>query len=530
MQGLTLTKEKMTEAMEVDSHEDVKVLVKAMNDAILKQDTASLKNQLQQVHDRSQEIVDFVVPILFEPDDKDENTTTCLKSSEALSLVGCLVSLDASTYLKPVSRKVKHEALIRASSEKPMMLSVQLLSVIVSQLNGNDVEVSSNATEALLACCRKLGPSISDPAIELLLNTWNEAWNNMAQNKVLSSTVCVRCASAMVDLAALHDNIMQSVQSKGAAALLLQMVSYELDPLLQMTCLDLLERMATIQPMHHNRSQWLCSEPVLEPLLTMAGAHDGEDPDPILGGPALRVLATICRLGQQDSSLFSLGGKEALLGFHRALHNFQGTGELDRLAIIDAISSFASASPDALELVLSDPVTRDGWLSLSVAQPKLKAAILTSIAMVIDPLTTQDGHTESAAAANVPSSNMAMKLFAMVGQGNNNSGDSTEVVLQIAKSPIPETRLGAYNLMRAVANTQSGSQVLLAHPGFYEFLLTREGETTKEGREGKYAVVQAVMNSPVKGLLAEDIVAKLDRILKEGPHYVPPIRPDLVVE
>jgi hypothetical protein len=105
-----------------------------------------------------------------------------------------------------------------------------------------------------------------------------------------------------------------------------------------------------------------------------------------------------------------------------------------------------------------------------------------------------------------------------------------EVVLELAKSPIPETRLGTYSLMRAVAKTNTGAQILLSHPGCYEFLISREGENTKEGREAKYSVVEAVMNSPVKGLLADDIVKKLDRILKEGPHYIPPIRPDLIAE
>ena len=51
-----------------------------------------------------------------------------------------------------------------------------------------------------------------------------------------------------------------------------------------------------------------------------------------------------------SSSLF--GSREALLGFHKALHNFQGSGELDRLALIDAISSFASASSPSFFLSL----------------------------------------------------------------------------------------------------------------------------------------------------------------------------------
>ena len=512
-----------------DDTRSIKEAALKMKEALAaNQDMTMIKATMKTIQEESQSqfLVDFLVPLLFEAGD-----ASAVSSEEALSLVGCLVSVDASTYLKPVSRAVKREASLRASSEKPMVVSPQLLGVMVSQLNGKDVEVSSNATEALVACCRKCGPAVFHPAMQALTASWKDAWGKLDKDKTTASTICVRCASAVVDLVSLSDQLMESACSSGATQLLLQMVSYERDPLLQMSVLDLLERMGATHPMHASRARWLCSEAVLHPLLLMSGAGTTEesgDADPILGGPALRVLSTICRLGQRDATVFDQGGKEALLGFHRALHNFQGSGELDRLALVDAISSFASASPEALDLVLNDPVTRDAWLRLSVAQPQLKAVILTSVAMVIDPAPERDANGDVVTDANVPTNTAAMRLFSLVGQ--TNSKDATDVVLALAKSPIPETRLSAYNLMRAVATTSTGSQVLLSHPEFFNFVIEREGENTKDGKEGKFAIVEAIMNSPVKLLLAEDIVQKMDRILKQGPHFVTPIRPELVAE
>lgn len=515
-----------------DDSSNTEATIQKMFEALSKQDTTTLKATMKTVQEesKSQFLVDYLVPLLFEAG---------AASEEALSLVGCLVSVDASTYLKPVSRSVKQEATLRASSEKPMVVSQQLLGVLIQQLNGADVEVSSNATEALMACCRKLGPSVSTPAMQSITATWRDAWENLqaGQDKMTTSTVCVRCCSAVVDLVSLggsSDQLMDSAISSGALELLLEMASYEDDPLLQMSVLDLLEKLAVTQPMHHHRAKWLCSETVLSPLLLLSGAGTEEESgnaDPVLGGPALRVLSAICRLGQRDNNVFDQGGKEALLGFHRALHAFEGSGELDRLALVDAISSFASASEDALDLVLNDEVTRDAWLGLSVAQPQLKASILTSVAMVIDPLPEKDvnGDIVEANVNNAPSNTAAMRLFSLVGQVNH-AKDSTEVVLSFAKSPIPETRLSAYNLMRAVAKTSTGSQVLLSHSEFYSFLIDRERESTKIGREGKFAIVESIWNSPAKLLLAEDIVQTMDRILKQGPHFVPIQRPELVVE
>jgi 26S proteasome non-ATPase regulatory subunit 5 len=122
-----------------------------------------------------------------------------------------------------------------------------------------------------------------------------------------------------------------------------------------------------------------------------------------------------------------------------------------------------------------------------------------------------------------------MKLFRQL--GSKNSKDSTELLVDMAKAPIPETRLAAYNLMRAVAKRVStGSQVLLSHPEFYKFLISREGETTKEGKEAKFAIVKAVYESPAKGLLADDIIKTLERILQQGPYHVEPIKPELMTD
>jgi hypothetical protein len=60
--------------------------------------------------------------------------------------------------------------------------------------------------------------------------------------------------------------------------------------------------------------------------------------------------------------------------------------------------------------------------------------------------------------------------------------------------------------------------------------LSREDETTKEGREGRYALVEAIHASPVKGLLAEGIVNKLEAYVAQGPHYVKSMTWELAVE
>lgn len=439
-----------------------------------------------------------------------------MSREDALSTATLLVSADRSTYLKPASRAVKSfaELLTKSTTEQAIVVTNDLLTVLVGQLSGTDVEVSENASAAIVACSRKLGAPLADRAVSAIGDTWRQVWNR-SENRQEATTICVRCGSAVVELACLGDAEMQSAIDNGCTDLLVNMTTDASDPLLQMSTMDLLQKLATTLPSSGTRSKWLFSRSILYPLLRMAGAEDVADP--ILGGPALRVLSSLCQVAHRDASLFGLGGNELLTGFHHALRNFNASGELDRLALVDAISSFASASPDALGVVLDDSTIRESWLSLNVAQPKLKSAILVSVALVIDPAPEEDANGDSVTAV-VPSSALAMRLYSILGLVNGR--DSTEIVLSLAKSPWVEERLGAYALLAAVAKTRTGAQVLLSSEGFYDFLVTRENESTKEGKEAKFAVIQVVANSSARGFLAENIVQTLDKILKQGPYYV----------
>lgn len=460
---------------------------------------------------------DFIAPCLF----LGKSDSLQLDSQEALTLLTYLATADPATFLKPISRAVKKVAQqLPSSIHREVMVSDDVLRVLVAQLGGNDVEVASNATAALVACGRCMGPPLSERAMAALVRTWKFAWDQVDTDRNAATTICVRCGSAVIDLVNLSDSAMEAAITSGAMDLLLIMLSDESDPLLQLSILDLVEKLATSIPMHGPRARWLFSANVLQPLLQMAGGNESmEYPDPILGGPALRLLATFCRLSQRDASLFVIGGTGLLNGFKKALRNFEGgSGELDRLALVDAISSFASASPEALEGVIDDPMTRDAWLSLAVAQPKLKSVILYSVAMVMDPPLEKTISGDSVMNVNVPSNALSLRLFSTI--GHTNGGDATNIVLTIGKSPFIEARLGAYALLAAFSKRGTGAQVLLSHGGFYDFLVSREGEPTKEGKEAKYAIVQAVMESDARGLLADKIVNALDKILQEGPHFV----------
>eukprot|EP00977_Amphora_coffeiformis_P018032 scaffold6091_cov164-Amphora_coffeaeformis.AAC.16 len=496
-------------------------LLRDMRVKIAQQDAAALQQTVAELDQAASALVvmQTLAPFLFRNGEQQQQEE--FTSQEALTLLGFLVQSKPSSYLKPASKAIRDEAIRLTTSADPMFVSTELLNAMIGQVASTDVQAASNATDAVVACCRKLGLVVAEPALVAMAQQWQQALQRMTTDKSNASIIAIRCASAVIDLVAIDEQMMKLGVERKVLKLLLDMLMDDQDPLLQMSVLDLMEKMAQTRPMHHALAMWLFSSDVLKSLLQLAGGTE-EDPDPILGGPALRVVAALCKLSQVDTRVFE-AESTLLTGFHRALHNFQGSGELDRLAVMDAISSFAGASPDALALVLNDPVTREGWLSLNVSQSKLKAAILVSVARVIDPPPEHlhDGTSRHSSAD-------LLKLYSFVGRANNQ--ESTAMLLNFARSPLPEIRLGAYALLESVVKLPSGGQVLLSTDKFIDFLLSREGENTKEGREGRFAIVEAINQSPVKGLLSADIVRKIEKHVVEGPHYVKSIPWELATE
>lgn len=506
---------------------DLQSTLLTLRDNLAQQDTEAVKASVEALqHGGTAELVmDQLAPSLFQ----DIAGIDKLNNQDSLRILSLLVSSDTARYLRAGAKSVRNQAVKLVSSADPMIVSPALLAVMVSQLSSKEVAVSSHADESLVACCRKMGVDrLGNAALKSVVAAWRTAWNgggNLSRSE--ASTICVRCASCVADIVAIGDDFMKAALANGAMNLILELLGDENDVLLEMASLDIIEKMITIQPTHHERTRWLFSKDVLLPLLEMAGGTEGAKPDSVLSGPALRVVSQLCKLGHCDAGFSGLVEDYLLKGFHQALHNFNAIGEVDRLAKIDAISSFAGASSDALNIVLDDPITREEWLSISVAQPKLKAAILHSIAMVLDPTSEADVNGDTIMALP-PLSDSARNLYAMFGKINKD--EPSKLAIALAKSPLPEIRLGAYALMTAVAKLPTGGQILFGEPQFLDFFLTREGESTKEGREARYKLVETIQNSDVKGLLADDIVKRIEKYLQQGAYFVETVSWELATE
>jgi hypothetical protein len=256
--------------------------------------------------------------------------------------------------------------------------------------------------------------------------------------------------------------------------------------------------------------------------------------DPFCSGAALRLLAT--REQQLDRNDFV----QALMYFGRHMN-----GEVEKIGFVDGITTFcchvevanrnkvqeassgeeeaiaiavaALAEPSNLDLVLQNQELLNEWLTLRMAQSKLKAVVMISVARVLQ--VKELLHSSR------------LELYQMIGKVNDVGGgeDTTQIVMQYVKGQVVELRLAAYEIFTAVAKLHTGAHMLMKFGGFFEFLCNRNLEIVKEGKELKYGLVKAIWNSEVRGLLADDIVRALEQIVLDGPFYVKQVR-DVALE
>jgi Proteasome non-ATPase 26S subunit len=486
--------------------------------------------------------------------------------------------------------------LVQGGGPSSWTASTELIRLVVSLLHDEQVAVANAASDLLVELCqeaagvrfwslqnesRNASSPLDDRGMFLqtvmttLVESGCEVWDCFIHGqfsppltKNHTSVVCIRFAATILKLVApvsvagimeyASVPVKQGDSTLSPLGLVEQMLNssaeiVQNDFLFRMSLFDLLETLANEcsrrGPLHASDDRlrkWLYSHPICGPVVKLAGGgdvvaqiNDSKDdlPDAFLGGPALRLVAALCRvepivepvqLGTEDEKMEEDQSQMRLLqGFHRALHNFDVTGELDRLAMVDALSSFASYGHLALGLILNDAVTRQAWLSLSVAQPKLKSVIIHSVALVLDPRDAADGAYETAAS---PTTAAKTSLFRALGE--TNQVDTPQLLLGLAKSPLPEVRLAAMRTMGAtVRGTPSGAQELLSHPDCLTWLLNRDGESTAEGRLAKFDVVRTVARHPIlRGLLDNRVLQQMEQYIQQGPHYVKAQQWDVAVQ
>ncbi len=437
-------------------------------------------------------------------------------------------------------------------------LILALAKLLVAPNSDTQTGIATDAHAALLALCKfdkheyhKSGTC--QKLFQHLATLWNYLQQQQKDKLRESSTAQMRIAALMIDLCLLGGKEVALALSDDSGAIMNELLHLALDfpnndPLLQMTALDALESLAAESkdcPMTSERAEFLLGNDKLHSGLLYLIGSSSEDVefDEINGYAALRLITEICRVGisSSNSVIESTKAKfNSLLGsFQKALHALEPRGESERLSYIYAVSSLvascATSTEEMTKSILQDTTLLHGWLSLlsRSSQPKLKSAILSSLSQVIEPAIWQDKDD----ANNRPSDYISLSLYHALGEANNQK-DPTECVLASAKSPFVEERLGAYNVLRAMASRGCCVRMLLLCKGddgssiFVEWLLNQDNESTNEGRQAKYKIVESLLadGNNIEGLISTKAFREMQLWIKRGPAHTTTVPWDLATE
>mmetsp|Transcript_21733 Transcript_21733/g.43511 ORF Transcript_21733/g.43511 Transcript_21733/m.43511 type:complete len:545 (+) Transcript_21733:19-1653(+) len=437
-------------------------------------------------------------------------------------------------------------------------LILALAKLLVAPNSDTQTGIATDAHAALLALCKWDNheyhkSNTCQKLFQHLATLWKYLEQQQKDKLRESSTAQMRIAALMIDVCLLGGKEVALALSDDTGGVMNKLLHLALafpnkDPLLQMTALDALEVLAVENkdyPMTSERAEFLLGNDELHSglLYLIGSSSENVEFDPINGYAALRLLTEICRVGISHNGgvLESTKNKfySLLESFQKALHALEPRGESERLSYIYAVSnlvaSCATSTEEMSKSILQDTTLLHGWLSLlsRSSQPKLKSAILSSLSQVIEPGIWR----EEEDACTRPSDYISLSLYHAFGEANNQK-DPTECLLVSAKSPFVEERLGAYNVLRAMASRGCCVRMLLLYKGedgnsiFVEWLLNQDNEFTNEGRQAKYNIVQSLLadDNNIEGLISTKAFREMQLWMKRGPAHTTTVPWDLATE
>ncbi|XP_030625111.1 26S proteasome non-ATPase regulatory subunit 5 isoform X2 [Chanos chanos] len=101
------------------------------------------------------------------------------------------------------------------------------------------------------------------------------------------------------------------------------------------------------------------------------------------------------------------------------------------------------------------------------------------------------------------------------------SSQPMDMIRNISSQPFPELHCGALRIFSAIACQPWGQRLMVATPGFVEWVVDRSVGVGKEAKDCKFELVGALLSSSsTQEIMGAQTYLRLRTYLKEGPYYV----------
>uniref|UniRef100_A0A4W3IT27 26S proteasome non-ATPase regulatory subunit 5 n=1 Tax=Callorhinchus milii TaxID=7868 RepID=A0A4W3IT27_CALMI len=96
-----------------------------------------------------------------------------------------------------------------------------------------------------------------------------------------------------------------------------------------------------------------------------------------------------------------------------------------------------------------------------------------------------------------------------------------EMFRTMSAQPFPEIHIGALKVFTAIAGQPWGQRLMLATPGFMEYIVDRSVEPDKDSKDAKFELVKTLVGSKTTAeILGNQHYLMLRGYLREGPYFV----------
>ena len=406
-----------------------------------------------------------------------------------------------------------------------------ILNYSLYKVGHDDISISEIASKLVELCIIKYDAEKLVPVIV----SHSQQYGNV-------STIYIRYITIMAKILTFSDRHFDICLNAGAVNAIFDICRDNSDILAQIVTIELVLNFAYTS----NGLQYLFTNGVMSWLIiTACGSQSTRvTSNELLGPTALRLIGEILIRSSSRSLIIDLcwfreESAELMNNFLQAIIMYiDGSEEVNRLIGIRALTDLALSSKKGYNMVLSHDSLIQSLLSLLNAKNEVQAVVLHSIARILDQQITEPS-SEEKQSIEVPSDHddeiyeqsiSEKKLSLLRSIGTVKRMNTISYIIKTAKQPLPEIRLAAYDVLRAIAGQSKGMGIHLLYGtvGFREFIENRETEFSKEGKEAKFAVIETIALS--KGFLSADVSNKIEAMIKEGPYYLPLILSDPMTE
>ncbi|CAH0519177.1 unnamed protein product [Peronospora belbahrii] len=435
---------------------------------------------------------------------EDDGTSLFFQPDMVPYLLAGLTHAEKEVKVLVVNQFIAHVGRKPSLDQVKVVADPLVLEQVCSVVAEEDIEVAAKASKVL-----EMLSSIPDSEIyqEILNSLKSKAQRS---DSTENSIEFMRYLETIVTICRQDDEHMKYGISLGAIDLVLNCLQSN-DPLLLMNIVDLLPVVCETKI----GVRYIFESGTLKTLLTMTK-------DSFVGDNAIRLVgeisATAARLNIETWSW-----SDAMLSkaFMETIESkLQSTDTLQQIAVMDALAAFGSSSDKELQFLLQHRSICQMWLQLgSSTKIPVKTNCFHSIGRVLGAHTRLAKEPTQVPDENAGVWSMCERLFNSLGA--ECAQQSTMLFLMnTLKQPFEELRTSVFHVLRSTAaqNSSWGIRVLLSYGGFFEFLLDRTTEPTKETREWKFAVLDAVLTSPFQSQLDASLLENLKASMRRGPY------------